>query len=77
MLVGIETELHGLRHCVVMGDWAGAVEFLLMAGQPDDAFQMAHDHKEMATYAAQIPPDARETLFPLSPYAERCTVCSY
>lgn len=42
------------RHCLQAKDFKGAVEFLLLAGQMDQAFDIAMGHSEMDTFARII-----------------------
>ena len=41
-------------YCRVKGNWAGAIEFLLLAKRGDEAFMLAEKHDEMAVYADAI-----------------------
>ena len=41
-------------YCRAKGNWAGAIEFLLMAKRGDEAFDLAERHDEMAVYADAI-----------------------
>jgi len=42
------------RYCQSAGDYRGAIEFLLMAQRSEDAFDLAKQHAEMATYAKAL-----------------------
>ena len=41
-------------YCRVKANWAGAIEFLLMAKRGEEAYELAHKHDEMAVYADAI-----------------------
>jgi thioredoxin-like negative regulator of GroEL len=43
-----------VKHCVARSDWAGAVEFNVVAGNYAAAWQIAQTHSQMDTYAAAI-----------------------
>eukprot|EP00955_Chlamydomonas_euryale_P009184 98506-Chlamydomonas_euryale.AAC.1 len=47
------------RWCLQAQDFAGAVEFLLLAGQMDQAFDIAQGHSEMDTFARIVQSQAR------------------
>eukprot|EP00798_Chlamydomonas_sp_ICE-L_P012670 gene12669-15902_t len=47
------------RYCLQNQDFAGAVEFLLLAGQMDQAFDIAQGHNEMDTFARIVQSSAK------------------
>ncbi|KAG1674427.1 hypothetical protein FOA52_012954 [Chlamydomonas sp. UWO 241] len=47
------------RFCLSSQDFAGAVEFLLLAGQMDQAFDIAQGHSEMDTFARIVQSTAK------------------
>ncbi|CAM9457863.1 unnamed protein product [Phaeothamnion confervicola] len=42
------------RYCQDMGDWRGAIEFLLMARRSDDALALAKEHGQVEVFAAAL-----------------------
>ena len=48
------------RYCQNVGDFKGAIEFLLIAKRPDEAFQVAKDHDEVEMFATALGSDASE-----------------
>lgn len=42
------------RYCQEVGDYRGAIEFLLMAKRSDEAFDLAEQHNEMGTYSRAL-----------------------
>ena len=47
-----------VQHCMATSNWAGAVEFLMHAGEDAEALQVAQTHAAMDTYAACLSKDA-------------------
>lgn len=47
------------KYCLQVNDWKGAVEFLLLAKQVDQAFDVAQAHQEMDTFAHILQQDCR------------------
>jgi phage gp37-like protein len=45
-----------VRYCLSKSQWAGAVEFHMLAGQKAEALQVAQTHSEMDTYASCLKP---------------------
>lgn len=50
------------RHCLTVPDWPPAVEFLVMAGDADEALQVAQTHDQMDVFVACLRSDAPSAL---------------
>lgn len=48
------------RYCQKVGDFRGAIEFLLIAKRHEEAFQLAKDHDEVEMFATALGPEATE-----------------
>lgn len=60
------------RYCESVGDFRGAIEFLLLARDTADAFDLAQNHNEMSTYARLVGDDAKSEEYQrIAEYFER------
>jgi hypothetical protein len=59
-LLRLQAAIMVSRYCQKVGDFRGAIEFLLIAKRHEEAFQIAKDHDEVEMFASALGTEASE-----------------